>query len=221
MFFSKEFGPHFYLFVISLLFVIIKRLRKANPLLIWFFIMFIFFEFVPLISIPKIPRYLTVLTTPMIIIISCFIDRGIIKGMVVHKCRRVTVTSVLCVVTLVGLYCFATHPFLKIRKTLASYQLAQYLKKMPPYPIVLTHQDMKYDFLYHFRYKKQFYVYNEKWKQNIKNKKPSYVVVDKRYLPGSGYYKQVENPEAELINPPDDWNLLKAFNKDVSLYLVR
>lgn len=216
---TLPFGYYFYLTFPALIYISITRLRQALPVLIWFVVLFLIMEFIPLKfelpykPSPRYDRYLHALLIPSIVILAaCFYE--------LLKFRKTVFIAVLVtfsassVIEACNLYKTWKEPFTDIKEA------SKFLLTLPEKPVYSD-----YLFLNRFIFDAQFIpkdvnqicIIEENDYEKLKKIRSGYVVV--------GGSRSIELPKWSMyilnldgFKPPPNWKLIKEIPKKITSY---
>jgi len=207
------YGFFYFFFIISVLYLFIKKVKKSYILILWFALLFLYLEFGPVgikindgsflikyMLIFKRPRFSTILNIPVVLIISYFlIDISI-------KTKKILSIVIICFLLITSIYYIN-----KSRDYLLSGMQA--IKNAGSFLATQPKKDVYADFLavgmleYYLGYQRDEYVKNiQENSTEIKNA----FVVDGGSRGVDLYWKVIDDERPSyLINPPKDWEIVK------------
>lgn len=225
MFLKNEFGErlhgyHFYTVVLSIFLIRKRDWKKVSHVLLWFLIMFLFINFFPhkikdLIpyTIPRIFRYFVIVIPPSILFVSYFWNKFRLK-------YKKTFKIFFIIYLLLSLYwCYDSTRIARI-----SYgevrEARNYLKSLGEVEIYSDwHFASKIERLdnsgiYDPRIHKWIGAETpEAWKENFLNVSEGYVVTGGSRMTYYGCPRCI--PNMGDFEPPENWNLVKEFDKEL------
>jgi hypothetical protein len=235
-----HYGLFYYFFILSFIYIIIKRSKKALIPMLWFLFLFLYLEFGSMqitsyVPIHKLPRHLTVLTIPGLLCLSYFLIDFFLKGKKSFSDKKILLnTKRIIVVSVVG-FLFATSIFY-------TYQKSEYLdastwdmKEIYEYTRDYPDRDIYCDIgtlchlRFYYKYENDEHIKNLAYVENEYELKDSFIVLN-------GTRGVIENslgPDSlpSFVNkPPSNWELVKVISGpkidiwgiyDPEIYLVR
>ena len=210
---SNLLNSFYILIFISILYCILKKERKAYPLMLWFIPLLLYLSFgsaslTSYIPFRAVDRYLSIINVAGILLIAFFLyeKRGLFKKFALHL-----TLSLLLISSVMSLASRNDGDLLDGLR-----ELSPFLKQTSK-PIYIDDRSIKVlEYLSSFNSNIDLRVYPK----NFEQIKAAYIVINKEMIKNLMEANKNRKFPEEIENPPKDWIKIKEFEDKITIYYI-
>lgn len=208
-----HYGLFYYFVGLSAIFLLFKRKKESNILLIWLFSFFLYLQFGTMsftsyVPIHRLARHLSVITVPSLLILSVFLNRIFLNKKRFIKSLRYTTILIISMFLLVSSIYYIYYTTDYLRESTRDVRDIHLFLKEELNKKIYTDTGTFHHLRFYFKFEKDNKIRILTKSTTLDELHDSYVIVN-------GTRGIIENPQFEsnyLRYPLEDWELIKTFS---------